>query len=239
MSDQFQSPPYVYDGLDPVRERKSIFAEAAEVSPSTLYRYFLTKDLILLDPLVGYDLIASFSLHAVNLPVEEALAKAILEWAKWQDTNAEEILLVRSLIDQNIMPRARVWDLLYQSVQDMNARLAEKLHLPEDDLQVVLPVRLLFLTITFTVAELWRASAGRSSAVAIAEQVMRMFAEHKVLIPRKAPRQCIMKKRPASEDRSCNGRSNCNGESGAKEPQKGIGKSAREWHFDLEGKDKR
>src|SRR6202049_887525 len=44
------------------------------------------------------------------------------------------------------------------------------------------------------------------------------------------PRQCIMKKRPASEGRSCDGRSNCNGESGAKEPQKDIGKSAREWH---------
>ncbi|MBB5319301.1 TetR/AcrR family transcriptional regulator [Tunturibacter empetritectus] len=164
-------------------------AEAAEVSPSTLYRYFLTKDLILLDPLVGYDLIASFSLHAVNLPVEEALAKAILEWAKWQDRNAEEILRVRSLIDQNIMPRARVWDLISQSERDLNARLAEKLHLPEDDLQVVLSVRLLFLTITYTVADLWKASAGRSSAVAIAEQVLRMFAEHKVLIPRKAPRQ--------------------------------------------------
>src|SRR5260370_24422969 len=51
--------------------------------------------------------------------------------------------------------------------------------------------------------------------------------------------QCIMKKRPASEGRSCDGRSNCNGESGAKEPQKDIGKSAREWHFDLEGKDNR
>ena len=162
-------------------------AEAAEVSPSTLYRYFLTKDLILLDPLVGYDLIASFSRHAVNLPAEEAIAEAMLEWAKWQDTNAEEILLVRSLIERNIMPRARVWDLLYQSVQDMNAHLAEKLHLPEDDLQVVLSVRLLFLTITFTVADLWQANAGRSSAVVIAEQVLRMFAEHKVLIPRKAP----------------------------------------------------
>ena len=49
--------------------------------------------------------------------------------------------------------------------------------------------------------------------------------------------QCIMKKAPRF--RSRDGRSNCNGESGAKEPQKDIGKSAREWHFDLEGKDKR
>ena len=162
-------------------------AEAAEVSPSTLYRYFLTKDLILLDPLVGSDLIASFSRHAVNLPAEEAIAEAMLEWAKWQDTNAEEILLVRSLIERNIMPRARVWDLISQSVRELNARLAEKLHLPEDDLRVVLSVRLLFLTITFTVADLWQANAGRSSAVVIAEQVLRMFAEHKVLIPRKAP----------------------------------------------------
>ena len=164
-------------------------AEAAEVSPSTLYRYFLTKDLILLDPLVGYDLIASFSRHAVNLPAEEAIAEAMLEWAKWQDTNAEEILLVRSLIERNIMPRARVWDLISQSVRELNARLAEKLHLPEDDLRVVLSVRLLFLTITFTVADLWQANAGRSSAVVIAEQVLRMFAEHKVLIPREAPRR--------------------------------------------------
>jgi hypothetical protein len=59
------------------------------------------------------------------------------------------------------------------------------------------------------------------------------------LFVRPNPYQCIMKKRPASEGRSCDGRSNCNGESGAKEPQKDIGKSAREWHFDLEGKDNR
>src|SRR5437879_9756714 len=48
-----------------------------------------------------------------------------------------------------------------------------------------------------------------------------------------------MKKRPASEGGSCDGRSNCNGEWGAKKPQKDIGKSAREWHFDPEGKDNR
>jgi hypothetical protein len=31
MSDEFQPPPFVYDGLDPVRERKSILAEVSEV----------------------------------------------------------------------------------------------------------------------------------------------------------------------------------------------------------------
>jgi hypothetical protein len=36
MSDQFRPPPYVYDGLDPVRERKSIFAEATEVMNSVI-----------------------------------------------------------------------------------------------------------------------------------------------------------------------------------------------------------
>ena len=60
-------------------------AEAAEISPQTLYRYFPSKDLILLGPLVGnHDFSVAFSRLAVNLPVEEALAKAILEWAKWQ-----------------------------------------------------------------------------------------------------------------------------------------------------------
>ena len=172
-------------------------AEAAEIAPRTLYRYFASKDLILLGPLVGYDLIASFSRHAVNLPVEEALAKAVLEWAKWQDTNTEELLLVRSLIDQAPIARARLWNLVYEAERVLSARLAEKLHLPEDDLQFILSARLLFLTITATVADLWRAGAGKSSAVAIAKQVMRMFEENRVLIPRQAPRRSVTSKRTA------------------------------------------
>ena len=58
-------------------------AEAAEIAPRTLYRYFASKDVILLGPLTGNpDFSAVFSRHAVNHPVEEALAEAILEWAK-------------------------------------------------------------------------------------------------------------------------------------------------------------
>lgn len=176
------------DGYD--RTTMEAIAEAAEVAPRTLYRYFASKDLILLDPISGNrDFSAAFSRHAVNFSVEEALAEAILEWAKWQDTNAEEILLVRSLIDQAPLARAKLWDILYQQERALSARLAEKLRLPEDDLRVVVSARHVLLTIIGTAAEQWRASAGRSSSIAIAKQVMRMFEEHKVLIPRKAPRR--------------------------------------------------
>ena len=36
MSNEFQPPPFVYDGLDPVRERKPIFAEATDVVNSVV-----------------------------------------------------------------------------------------------------------------------------------------------------------------------------------------------------------
>ena len=62
-------------------------------------------------------------------------------------------------------------------------------NLPEDDLQIVLSVRQVLLTIIGTAAEQWRASAGRSSSIACAKRVMRLFEEHKVLIPRQTPRR--------------------------------------------------
>jgi AcrR family transcriptional regulator len=98
-------------------------AEAAEIAPRTLYRYFASKDLILLGPLTGnHDFSAAFSRHAVDHPVEEALAEAILEWAEWQDANADQILLVLSLIDQAPIPRARLWDIVCQQEQSLNWR---------------------------------------------------------------------------------------------------------------------
>ncbi|HZC96432.1 MAG TPA: hypothetical protein VE267_09965 [Bradyrhizobium sp.] len=36
MSDNIEPPPYIYEGLDPVPQRRSIFAEAAEVVKSVV-----------------------------------------------------------------------------------------------------------------------------------------------------------------------------------------------------------
>jgi AcrR family transcriptional regulator len=165
-------------------------AEASEIGPRTLYRYFASKDVILLGPLTGNpDFSAVFARHALNHPVEEALGEALLEWAEWQDTNSEEILLVLSLIDQAPIARAKLWDLVNQQERSLSARLAEKLHLPADDLRVVLSSRHVLLTVIRTVTEQSLASAGKSSSVAITKKVMKMFEEHKVLSPRQTPRR--------------------------------------------------
>jgi AcrR family transcriptional regulator len=165
-------------------------AEAAEVSVSTLYRYFPSKDLILLDSITGYDnLSAAFSQYAVNLPVEEALAEAILEWAKWEDANTEELRLLYSLIAQAPIARARLWDFVDKWMRDFTARLAEKLHLSQDDLQVELSARLAFDIIGAASIQ-WRVNPNnRSSSSAIAKQALQMFEEHKVLRPRLASRR--------------------------------------------------
>jgi AcrR family transcriptional regulator len=164
-------------------------AEAAEVSPSTLYRYFLSKDLILLNPLFGFDFPAAFSKHAVNLSAQEALTETIFEWAKWQDTNSEEILPIRSLIDQTPVVYARLWELAYQAAWGLKERLAEKLNVPEDDLRLELSVRVFIFGIIGSVADQWRANGGKTSSMTYTKKVMKMFEEQKVLIPRKAPRQ--------------------------------------------------
>jgi AcrR family transcriptional regulator len=162
-------------------------AEAAEVSLSTLYRYFPSKDLILLDSFTGddKDFAAEFSRQLEKLPAEEALAESILAFARWQDANAEEILLVRSLIDRAPSVRAKMWDVLYQYQRNLNARLAETLRLPEDDLRVVLAARLV-ISINSVVADHWRANAGKISSIVYARRALKLFAEQKILLPRQA-----------------------------------------------------
>ena len=78
--------------------------------------------------------------------------------------------------------------LLTNGMRDFNARLAEKLHLPEDDLRVELSARLVFAILGAASVQ-WRVSPNRSPSSAIAKEALRMFEKQKVLIPRKARRR--------------------------------------------------
>lgn len=174
---------FARDGYD--QTTMEAIAEASEVSPSTLYRYFPTKDLVILDRFKTFsdELSEAFSRHAVDRPVDEALAEAIFAALRGEDERREETLLVRSIIDKSPIPRARLWDYLDEQLRDLARRLAQKLDLAEDDLRVVMTARLVIL-IVGTAADMWRASGGKSSSRSNAEEVMRLLREHAVIFPR-------------------------------------------------------
>jgi AcrR family transcriptional regulator len=160
-------------------------AEASEVSASTLFRYFPTKDSIILDPFRAFSerLSDVFSRHAQDHPVEEALAEAIFAALSLEEKGRERALLVRSIVDKSPIPRARLWDYLYEQMHDLELRLAESLRLRADDLRIVLTARLV-TTIVGTAADRWRTEGGRGSARAFAEEIMRLFGNHEVILPK-------------------------------------------------------
>jgi AcrR family transcriptional regulator len=160
-------------------------AEAAEISPSTLYRYFPSKDLIVLARFASYSEHFSqvFASHSMNHPIDEALAEAIFSALAVEDEQPNETLLVRSIIDQSPIARARLWDYLADQQRQLAQQLALRLNAKEDDLRVVLTAQLAIL-IVGVAADRWRASGGNPPSRTTAEELMRLLRTGAVVFPR-------------------------------------------------------
>lgn len=112
-------------------------AEVAEVAASTLYRYFPSKDLLLLDRLVdGMDLAAGLRRRSAEVPLGVALGEALLDVAAMFDDPARQISAVRRIVDGAPVPRARVFDLYLGQRTELEAAIAERLGLAADALVV-------------------------------------------------------------------------------------------------------
>jgi AcrR family transcriptional regulator len=172
-------------------------AGAAELSPSTLYRYFPTKDSIILAPFRTFSDRFSeiFAKHSAHHPLGEALAEAIFAVAQTGDEHAEETLLVRSIIDQSPTARARLWDYVYAQQEELSRLIAQRLHAKEDDLRVVFTARLA-LTIYGLAADWWRASGGKKASRSTAEELMRLLEAGEIAFPR-APKKRARTKQAA------------------------------------------
>jgi len=129
-------------------------------------------------------------IHALTARISHALPAI----PRFQDEGSgvdqfDRTIMLYSLINQAPIACARLWDFVDKWMRDFTARLAEKLRLPEDDLQVELSARLAF-AITGAASAQWRVNPNnKSPSSAIAKQALRMFEKQKVLIPRKAPRR--------------------------------------------------
>jgi AcrR family transcriptional regulator len=89
-------------------------AQAAGVSPSTLYRCFPSKDLIVLEGFISEveKFADAFAATDSGIPVDEALAAAMLAAMRSGDRHPERTELLRSILDKTPSARARLWDLL-------------------------------------------------------------------------------------------------------------------------------
>lgn len=87
-------------------------AAAAQVGIATLYRYFPSKDLILLTPVM--DGVGSLAAHLrgrpESEPLPEALGQAVLDYLAENDEDAEAVDTLRTRLDRAPGPRARLWD---------------------------------------------------------------------------------------------------------------------------------
>jgi AcrR family transcriptional regulator len=173
-------------------------AEAAEISPSTLYRCFPSKDLIVLERFTAFSEQFSrvFAKCSIDHPVDEALAEAIFAVLKVEDERGAETLMVRSIIDEAPIARARLWDYLAQQQRQLSRLIAERLHAKEDDLHVIFTAQLAIM-IAGMAADRWRDTGGKQPSRSIAAELMSLLQEHSVVFPRPPARSTEPARRAA------------------------------------------
>jgi hypothetical protein len=102
-----------------------------------------------------------------------------------EDSRAAETLLVRSIIDEAPIARARLWDYLAEQQRQLGKLIARRLHLKENDLRVKFTAQLAIM-IAGMAADRWRASGGERPSRVTAEEVMRLLQERAIVFPRPA-----------------------------------------------------
>ena len=160
-------------------------AHAAELSPSTLYRCFPSKDLIVLSRFRSYaeEFARVFAAYSMKHPVDEALAQAIFTTLEAEDARETETLLVRSIIDKAPVARARLWDYVAEQQRQLCKLLAHRLHAKPGDLRIVLAAQTAMM-IAGIAADRWRDTGRKTPSRATAAELMRLLAGGTVIFPR-------------------------------------------------------
>jgi len=172
-------------------------AEAAELSPSTLYRYFPSKDLIVLERFTAFSeqFAAVFAKYSLDHPVDEALAEAIFTVLEVEDKKGAETLMVRSIIDESPIARARLWDYLAEQQRQLGKLIAERLHAKEDDLRVVFTAQAAIM-VAGLAADRWRETGGKLPSRSTAGELMRLLEVGAIIFPRAARKADGLGKKP-------------------------------------------
>jgi AcrR family transcriptional regulator len=144
-------------------------AEIAEIGTSTLYRYFPSKELLILEPFSDVlDFGRFLRARPADEPVGEALAGALLDlYDDFADPD-RRIVEIRRIIDSAAVPRARLWDLFLSSRADFEAALADRMGLSHTDYGVQISVGIV-LDIVYRVDDQWKGDPQKDYRVLVRE----------------------------------------------------------------------
>jgi AcrR family transcriptional regulator len=123
---------FLVDGYDETTMEQ--IADRAGVGTTTLYRYFPTKDQLILDPLlVAMDLAPHLRARPADEPLDIALGAALTATAAAFDGDDDHIAHLRRLVDGAPTARAKMWDRYHAQRDELELVIAERMRRPATD----------------------------------------------------------------------------------------------------------
>lgn len=158
-------------------------AERAEVGPTTLYRYFASKELLLLDRIVAkIDVRARLREQPDDLPLGVALGRALAALADEFDDEAARLPQLRAVIDVTPGPRARLWDLYAAARADLETEIARRTGQDPSDLAVRMTGGVAFEVVQLVDEERKRTGYARSTSELL-DELLRRLPDLDVTLP--------------------------------------------------------
>ena len=159
-------------------------AAAAEVGTSTLYRYFPTKDQILLDGIMTGDSVLAGYLAArpEAEDIETALGEAINDFFVEAESHEQRIRLMRAVLDRSIAPRARLWDVWARERVLLEDAIAARLDLPSPDLRVRVAAQSALMVVELAL-DAWRDDPSRPLPDVTARRVLTLLRSPEAIRP--------------------------------------------------------
>jgi AcrR family transcriptional regulator len=154
-------------------------AERAEVSSTTLYRYFPTKDLLLLNQLPEFDWGEALQERPVDEPLDVSLAVLLRDTLESQSSRPESAQL-HQLIDETPAARARLWDVVNQKRNNFEKALADRTGRQADDIVVAMTARMMY-QIYDVVFDQWWSSDQAGSLPMVLDDVLVSLHEQFIL----------------------------------------------------------
>ena len=158
-------------------------AEAAEVGTSTLYRYFPSKELLLLDP---FTRALTFGRLLAARPDDEPLAEAlgaVLRAASPQgDLELARFVALWQIVESEPGPRSRLWEVFDQAKRELAEGIAQRTGRAVDDLEVVFAARTL-LVVHDLAAQRWSARTRPSWSQTV-DRLLEELPDVELALPR-------------------------------------------------------